>query len=103
MITRQHIRNAAIYFGIGLIVATCGALTTWLVAAQLGDTDSAFIRAAWWLCGVIALVALIGLALTTGRYLWYRRRRSDLDAAGGEAYGELRARFHQPQDGTRDQ
>ena len=40
----------------------------------------------------LSIVSGLGLVLTGGHYLWYRRHRAELDAAGAEVMGEWLAR-----------
>jgi hypothetical protein len=51
------------------------------------------VSAAWILDVVLAAVAVLYLLVTLVASLVYRRRRPDLDAAGAEVVGELRARI----------
>ncbi|MFF5291853.1 hypothetical protein [Paractinoplanes globisporus] len=95
---RQRIRDRAVHFGVGLVVAAVGVVVTGFLSAWVGPAGSMLITVAWWFCGLLAAVALLGLTVTAGWYVWYRRRRPSLDAAGAEAYGERRARLHRPRD-----
>jgi hypothetical protein len=75
---------------MGLIVA--GVVL--FLQARLGGTHSGVADVVWWLDRALAAIACLGLVLTAARYVRYRHRRAELDAAGAEVLGEFLARHY---------
>jgi hypothetical protein len=92
-VIRQRLKSRAIMCLTGAALAAAAAGVLALLGA-VGDQHRGLLRAAWVLDIATFAVAAIGLLITLILYRIYLRRRADLDAAGAEAYGELRARIH---------
>ncbi|MEJ3741748.1 hypothetical protein WEI85_00400 [Actinomycetes bacterium KLBMP 9797] len=91
---RRRLRSMAVMCLTGAALAGVAAGVLALLGSLSGDRHRGLLRAAWAADIVTFAVALIGLLITFVIYLIYRRRRAELDAAGAEVYGELRARIH---------
>ena len=95
---RDPLKNQALYFATGVIMAVLGAIAVAILVPLLGEAHHTLTVVAWGLVIVLALVSGVGLTLTGVEYLVYRRRRAELDAAGAEVIGEFHARLHRPKD-----
>jgi hypothetical protein len=95
---RERLRASALHHLTGLIAAGVGAGGLLLLQGSLREAHPTVVEVGWWLDRALATIAGLGLALTAARYLRYRRRRADLDAAGAEVLGEFLERQHRGPD-----
>ncbi|GGN38525.1 hypothetical protein GCM10010109_65500 [Actinoplanes campanulatus] len=95
---RQQLKDRALHFGAGTVVAVCAAIANWFIVSHL-DGHNRLVAALWGLNIALGLIAVLGLCLTALLYLIYRLRRPELDAASAEAVGEARARVHRERAG----
>lgn len=95
---RNRLKNQALYFFTGAVVALMSAAVFAFIFSLAGETPHRLTVITWVLVLVVAGLSGLGLAITGVEYLVYRRRRADLDAAGAEAIGELHAKLHRLKD-----
>jgi hypothetical protein len=90
---RHRLSQQATYFGAGLVMAALMAAVTVVLSALSGNQFRTLTTVVWLVDLVLAIVSGLGLALSGLHYLWYRRHRAELDAAGAEVIGEFNARL----------
>jgi hypothetical protein len=90
---RQQLKDRALYFAAGTVVAVCAAIANWFIVSHL-DGHRRLAAVLWGLNIALGLIAALGLAITAALYLIYLWRRPELDAAGAEVVGEAYARLH---------
>jgi hypothetical protein len=90
---RAIIRRMAVDGLIGLGVAAVAAGALLALDEDLHGKFGWWVWAVWIAVAVLAGIGLICLAAALVCAVVYRRRRADLDAAGAEAAGELRAKL----------
>jgi hypothetical protein len=95
---RDRLKRQALSFAIGVIMAVLASITLANLLSLHSEAQYTLTAVGWELVIALALVSGVGLMLTAVQYLAYLRRRPDLDAAGAEVMGELRARLHRLHD-----
>ncbi len=90
---RRRVAQMAVYGAFGLVVAAAAAGMLAVIGSRVPAAWMALVSAAWIADLVLAAVAVLYLLVTLVAWLVYRRRRPELDAAGAEVVGELRARI----------
>ncbi|MET7398011.1 hypothetical protein ABZS66_31425 [Dactylosporangium sp. NPDC005572] len=91
---RAELARSAWYFATGLFVVLAAAGATFMVVEVAGVSSRPVWLGQLWIAGTFAAtVSLAGLLVVLLRWWWYLRRRTELDAAGAEAVGEVYARL----------
>ncbi|MBM0230495.1 hypothetical protein JNW91_00570 [Micromonospora sp. STR1_7] len=96
---RLLLRKLVIRGVIGLVLVNIFAVFPMFVlddsreAATESDLIVWILRIAWIFIALLFVVSMVSLASAGIGWIAYRRRRAELDAAGAEAVGEVRARL----------
>ena len=77
----------------GLFVAAAAAAGLMALQPDLHGRLAWLVWAVWAAIGVLTGIGLFCLAVAAACWRVYQRRRADLDAAGAEAEGEIRAKL----------
>jgi len=92
-----HVRRRLVHMAghglVGLLVAGVAAGIMAFLDSRAGSAWGGVVTVVWIADGVLAAIAVLYLLVTVVGWGLYRRSRADLDAAGAEAAGELRARI----------